>query len=100
LETGHFSSRIFVENNNLFGMKQARARSTTAVGTQLGHAFYDNWKQSVMDYALFQNAYMNKLRKEKAYLKYLDKNYAEAENYDKKLIQIIEKEKLAELFLD
>jgi flagellum-specific peptidoglycan hydrolase FlgJ len=81
-------------------MKQARARSTTAVGTQLGHAFYDNWKQSVMDYALFQNAYMNKLRKEKTYLKYLEKNYAEAENYDKKLLQIIEKEKLAELFLD
>lgn len=100
LETGHFSSRIFIENNNLFGMKQARARSTTAAGTQLGHAFYDHWKQSVMDYALFQNAYMNKLRKEKTYLKYLDKNYAEAENYDKKLLQIIEKENLAELFLD
>jgi flagellum-specific peptidoglycan hydrolase FlgJ len=43
---------------------------------------------------------MNKLRKEKTYLKYLEKNYAEAENYDKKLLQIIEKEKLAELFLD
>lgn len=100
LETGHFSSRIFIENNNLFGMKQARARSTTAVGTQLGHAFYDHWKQSVMDYALFQNAYMNKLRKKKAYLKYLDKNYAEADNYDKTLLQIIEREKLAELFLD
>lgn len=100
LETGHFSSRIFVENNNLFGMKEARARSTTAAGTQLGHAFYDNWKQSVMDYALFQNAYMNRLRKEKSYLKYLEKNYAEAENYDVRLLQIIEKEKLAELFLD
>lgn len=100
LETGHFSSRIFIENNNLFGMKQARARSTTAVGTQLGHAFYDHWKQSVMDYALFQNAYMNKLRSEKSYLKYLDKNYAEAENYDKNLLQIIEREKLHELFLD
>lgn len=100
LETGHFSSRIFIENNNLFGMKQARARSTTAVGTQLGHAFYDHWKQSVMDYALFQNAYMNKLRKKKAYLKYLDKNYAEADNYDKTLLQIIERERLAELFLD
>jgi|TARA_R110002074_G_scaffold59372_2_gene144599 uncharacterized FlgJ-related protein len=100
LETGHFSSRIFKENNNLFGMKQARARSTTAVGTQLGHAYYDNWKQSVMDYALFQNAYMNKLRKQKQYLNYLDKNYAEAENYDKVLLQVIERERLKELFLD
>ena len=81
-------------------MKQARARSTTAVGTQLGHAYYDNWKQSVMDYALFQNAYMNKLRKQKQYLNYLDKNYAEAENYDKVLLQVIERERLKELFLD
>ena len=100
LETGHFSSRIFKENNNLFGMKQARARSTTAVGTQLNHAYYDNWKQSVMDYALFQNAYMNKLRKEKQYLNYLEKNYAEAKDYDKTLLQVIEREKLKELFLD
>lgn len=100
LETGHYSSRIFEENNNLFGMKQARARSTSAVGTQLGHAYYDNWKQSVLDYALFQNAYMNKLRKPNQYLKYLDKNYAEANDYDKALTNIIEKEKLNELFLD
>jgi len=100
LETGHFSSRIFIENNNLFGMKEAKARSTTALGTQLGHAYYDDWKQSVMDYALFQNAYMNKIRKEKQYLKYLDKNYAEASNYDATLLQIIERENLKELFLD
>ena len=53
-----------------------------------------------MDYALFQNAYMNKLRKQKQYLNYLDKNYAEAENYDKVLLQVIERERLKELFLD
>lgn len=100
LETGHFSSRIFIENNNLFGMKQARARSTTALGTQLGHAYYDNWKESVLDYALFQNAYMNKIRKRKQYLNYLDKNYAEAKKYDETLLQIIEKENLEELFLN
>jgi flagellum-specific peptidoglycan hydrolase FlgJ len=81
-------------------MKEAKARSTTALGTQLGHAYYNNWKESVLDYALFQNAYMNKIRKEKQYLKYLDKNYAEASNYDKNLLQIIERENLKELFLD
>ena len=100
LETGYYESRIFNENHNLFGMKLARARSTTAKGLQYEHAYYDHWKESVIDYALFQNAYMNKLRKESAYLKYLDKNYAEAKNYDKKLLEIIEKEKLEELFLD
>ena len=54
LETGYWESRIYQENNNLFGMKQARARATTAKGTQLGHAYYDNWKESVTDYALYQ----------------------------------------------
>jgi flagellum-specific peptidoglycan hydrolase FlgJ len=81
-------------------MKQARARATTAKGTQLGHAYYDDWKESVVDYALYQAAYLNKLRTEKKYLNYLDKNYAEAKNYDKALIQIIERENLKELFLD
>ena len=100
LETGHWESRIYQENNNLFGMKQARARATTAKGTQLGHAYYDDWKESVTDYALYQAAYLNKLRTEKKYLNYLDKNYAEAKNYDKNLITIVERENLKELFLD
>ena len=43
---------------------------------------------------------MNKLRKEKQYLNYLEKNYAEAKDYDKTLLQVIEREKLKELFLD
>ena len=100
LETGYYESRIYNENNNLFGMKQARARATTALGTQLGHAYYNNWKESVTDYALYQAAYLNKLRTEKKYLSYLDRNYAEAKDYDKKLEVIIEREKLKELFLD
>jgi len=100
LETGYWESRIYQENNNLFGMKQARARATTAEGTQLGHAYYDDWKSSVTDYALYQAAYLNKLRTEKKYLNYLDRNYAEAKNYDKNLIAIIERENLKELFLD
>tara|TARA_B110000285_G_scaffold230116_1_gene296111 strand:+ start:1073 stop:1660 length:588 start_codon:yes stop_codon:yes gene_type:complete len=100
LETGYWESRIYQENNNLFGMKQARARATTAKGTQLGHAYYDNWKESVTDYALYQAAYLNKLRTESKYLKYLDKNYAEAKNYDDALLAIIERENLKELFLD
>ena len=100
LETGYWESRIYQENHNLFGMKQARARATTAKGTQLGHAYYDHWKESVTDYALYQAAYLNKIRKEKQYLKYLDRNYAEASNYDTMLESIIVRENLKELFLD
>ena len=100
LETGFYDSRIYHENHNLFGMKEARARATTAVGTQLGHAYYDHWKESVTDYALYQAAYLNKLRTEKKYLNYLERNYAEAKNYDKMLVKLIEEYKLKELFLD
>jgi uncharacterized FlgJ-related protein len=100
LETGYYDSRVFKENNNLFGMKEARARATTAKGTQLGHAYYDHWKESVTDYALYQAAYLNKLRTETRYLNYLDRNYAEAKNYDQALQQIIERHQLKELFLD
>jgi len=98
IESGHFQSNIFMANNNLFGMKQARQRCTTAKGTNLNHAYYDNWKESVMDYALFQSAYLRKLKTEAQYLKYLDRNYAEAQNYDKAINNMIESHNLKDLF--
>lgn len=98
IESGHFQSNIFMANNNLFGMKQARQRCTTAKGTNLNHAYYENWKESVMDYALFQSAYLRKLKTEAQYLKYLDRNYAEAKNYDKAIKNMIESHNLKELF--
>lgn len=98
IESGHFQSNIFRSNHNLFGMKQARARCTTARGTELNHAFYNNWKESVYDYAFFQSRYLNDLRTEDAYLDYLDRNYAEAPEYDKAILKVIEHQNLRELF--
>lgn len=98
LETGHFESNVFRANNNLFGMKQARQRCTTARGTNLNHAYYDNWKESVMDYALFQSAYLRNLKTEAQYFSYLDRNYAEAQNYDQAVKNMINKYDLEELF--
>lgn len=98
IESGHFQSNIFRSNHNLFGMKQARARCTTARGTELNHAFYNNWKESVYDYAFFQSRYLNDLRTEDAYLDYLDRNYAEAPEYDKAILKVIEDQGLRELF--
>lgn len=98
LETGHFESNVFRANNNLFGMKQARQRCTTARGTNLNHAYYDNWKESVMDYALFQSAYLRDLKTEAQYFSYLDRNYAEAQNYDQAVKNMIDKYDLEELF--
>lgn len=52
-ETGNFSSVIFREQNNLFGMKLARIRPTTATGEQRGHATFKSIADSVKDYAIY-----------------------------------------------
>lgn len=98
IESGHFQSNIFRTNHNLFGMKQARMRCTTAKGTNLAHAYYDNWQESVYDYAFFQSRYLHDLKTEAQYLEYLDRNYAEAKDYDLAIKRVIENEKLIELF--
>lgn len=98
IETGHFDSKIFKENNNLFGMKQARTRVTTAQGTQYNHAYYDNWRESVYDYAFYQCRYLSGLKNEEEYLAYLGRSYAEDPNYVSKISSLINKENLKELF--
>jgi len=100
IESGHFQSNIFRSNHNLFGMKQAKMRCTTAKGTNLGHAYYDNWKESVYDYAFFQSRYLHDLKTEQQYLEYLDRNYAEVRNYDLMINKVIENERLLETFSD
>lgn len=52
-ETGGFTSRIYQENNNCFGMKIAIFRKTTATGEKYGHATYDNLEQCVKDYKIY-----------------------------------------------
>jgi flagellum-specific peptidoglycan hydrolase FlgJ len=91
LESNNFNSNIFKENNNLFGMKYARQRATTSLGVKNKHAFYSDWKQSVLDYALFYNKYLSKVKSEEEYLKYLSKVYSEDKDYLKKLKSIIKK---------
>lgn len=98
LETGKYRSEVFVMNHNLFGMKQAYIRPTTALGTSIGHAYYNNWKESVYDYALYQAAYLKNIKNEDQYLEYLGSNYAEAEHYVRALKRIIKKNNLEELF--
>mgnify|MGYP003653734783 CR=1 FL=1 len=92
LETGNFKSEIFKTNNNLFGMKQARLRPTTAIGTDNNHAYYENWKESVIDYAFFSAAFLNDIKTENEYFQYLQQNYAEDPNYITQL-QVIMSEK-------
>jgi len=84
LESGNFTSDIFMENNNLFGMKMAERRPTTAIGVNRGHAVYKNWRESVLDYALMQAAYYRGLD-EKTYLDKICSVYATDTTYRKRL---------------
>jgi uncharacterized FlgJ-related protein len=98
LETGHYGSKIFKENHNLFGMKEARVRLNLAEGTQHGHAYYVNWEESVMDYALWYSTYAYKCKTEKQLYKLLDRQYAEASAYVSSLQHVIEINNLKEKF--
>ena len=90
LESGKFTSGIFIKNNNLFGMRQARLRPTTNKGSVNGFAKYDHWRDSVMDYILYYAVYMHKYKTEDAYYNYLDRAYAENPNYSKLIRKIAE----------
>lgn len=97
-ETGYFTSTIFRENNNLFGMKEPVIRATTAVGTHRGHAHYSNWMNSVKDYALWQSSMARGINSEEEYLLMLDKIYAENPNYINNLKNIIKSDELLAYF--
>jgi hypothetical protein len=90
LESGKFTSGIFVKNNNLFGMRQARLRPTTNKGSRNGFAKYDHWRDSVMDYILYYVVYMHKFKTEEAYYAYLDRSYANNPHYSKLIRKIAE----------
>jgi uncharacterized FlgJ-related protein len=98
LESGNYKSKIFKQNHNLFGMRQARVRVNTAKGTNLNHAYYDNWQESVYDYAFYQCRYMSDARTEQDYFAALDASYAEANKYSATLKHIIQKENLRQIF--
>lgn len=97
LETGGFKSRVFKENNNLFGMREAKQRPTTNKGTENNHAYYDSWRESVVDYALFSAQFLSDIKTENQYFQYLKENYAEDSTYVSKLKQIISKKALKDL---
>jgi hypothetical protein len=98
LETGNWKSSVFIENHNLFGMKEATRRVSTAKGSNKGHAYYDTWRESVYDYAFYQCRYLGNIKTEDEYFQYLSASYAEDTSYVNKLKRIIENEGLRERF--
>lgn len=53
-ETGNFTSEVYRENNNLFGMREPSKRQTKAIGTNKGHAIFQTHYASIVDYFLRQ----------------------------------------------
>jgi len=97
-ESGHFKSRIFKQNHNMFGMKKARQRITSAQDEKKGHAFYRDWMDCVYDYAMYQSSVMCNVSNENEYFAKLGARYAEDPMYVTRLKTIIEKEKLKTIF--
>jgi hypothetical protein len=85
LESGHFKSDIFLDNHNIFGMKKPSVRKTKATGENRGHATFNNWVDSVIDYKMFQdqNGYSNLSVND--YMKKLGTDYCPGCNYEKKI---------------
>lgn len=94
LESGNFTSNLFINNHNIFGMKEPLVRNTVALGTRNNYAYYKNWQHSIIDYALYQSTYLVGGRhyrslSRQSYLEFLARNYASDSNYISKLTKII-----------
>lgn len=81
-ETANFTSDIFLNNNNLFGMKLAKIRETTAIGEKKYHAVYKTYFESIKDYKIYfeYNGYLQSYSTVDTFIKALKtKKYFEAD---------------------
>lgn len=91
LESASYKSELFRSNKNLFGMKIATIRPTITTMNNYGYQMYHSWRESVVDYLIWQLTNgISKVSDEK-YFQYLSEVYAEDPNYVPKLKQIISK---------
>lgn len=97
LESGNFTSTLFQNNNNMFGMKMPSRRPTTAIGKKASYANYSTWMCSIQDQKIYYSKYLDHRTEEEVFA-YLSKYYAEDSRYVQKLQKIIQKEKLKEKF--
>jgi uncharacterized FlgJ-related protein len=98
LESGNFNSILFKKNNNLFGMKHPKMRTTTSKGSKFGYAYYSSWRESVLDYALYSVGKTKNITSEEDYYKFLGDLYAENQSYIELLKNIVEKNNLKKIF--
>lgn len=87
LETGNFTSDLFKTNNNLFGMKKAYIRISTATGVKNGHATYNCWRDSLLDYAFYTSRFV-RANTEEEFLAHIGKYYAQDPVYESKVRRV------------
>lgn len=89
-ETGNLSSTICLYNHNLFGMRLAYQRETTATGERSGFATYGSYIESIIDYAIWQKTYYD--NPEEDYYRFLERSgycHPDAATYTSKLKRIV-----------
>lgn len=88
-ESGYFKSPLFKENHNLFGLKIPGLRPTVSVGENRGHAKFKNWRESVVERALWECQNTQNVHSEEEYYALLDAIYAEKPGYSKRLKKLL-----------
>lgn len=85
LESANYTSNVFKQSNNLFGMKKATKRQNTQNGEYNGYASYNNWCLSALDRILWDVfVFHDEKPSREEYLKALS-IYAEDPHYTEKL---------------
>ena len=91
IESGNYTSKVCLENNNPFGMKLSWNIATTALGIKNGYAYYSNLRDAIIDYAFMQSSYYRSAKTEEDYYILLQKSYAEDKEYINKVRKIANK---------
>lgn len=59
VESGYFTSKLFLKGHNCMGMHRAEKRQCTAIGLCYKHARYRTWLDQVRDIKLWQDYFLH-----------------------------------------
>lgn len=92
LESAHYTSPYFKMYNNVTGMHVCVGRPSTGTNADNIMASYDGWKESLVDYAIWQAAYAANIESDEDYYYFLDRVYCTTvvagQTYSQRLKQI------------
>ena len=88
LESANYTSNVYLNSCNLYGMKKVGKRQTTQTSTYNGYGVYNNWCLSVLDRMLWDIfRFNNQKPTEEEYLQALSQ-YAEDSSYITNLLNV------------